>query len=115
MIQRTTPLQRTSLSNRRTRIAAQSDAKKAAAYAYSKKRKTFLRLRPICQRCEKKPSRDVHHVKGRYGSAYLDEHTWLAVCRACHDWIHQHPREAREQGLWAPLTTRELMQERAAR
>jgi hypothetical protein len=41
---------------------------------------------------------DVHHRAGRSGTNYLDESTWLAVCRAEHEFIHQHPSEARRRG-----------------
>jgi hypothetical protein len=44
-------------------------------------------------------SEDVHHKAGRTGTNYLDEETWLATCRRCHDWIHEHPNKAREKGL----------------
>ena len=43
-------------------------------------------------------STDVHHVAGRIGSLLLDETQWIAVCRACHDFIHTHPKDARERG-----------------
>lgn len=46
-------------------------------------------------------SNDIHHVKGRVGSNYLDESTWLAVSRFSHDWIHSNPKRARELGLLA--------------
>ncbi len=101
--------------SRRTRIKSRSDAKRATDYLYTKKRKVFLRLRTMCELCGTRASQDVHHRRGRYGSAFLDEKTWMALCRLCHDWIHQHPKEARELGLFCPLSTRELMQERAAR
>lgn len=41
---------------------------------------------------------DVHH-RFKRGKFYLDESTWMAVCRPCHDWIHAHPSEARTLGL----------------
>ena len=66
---------------------------------YSAKRKTFLETHRLCQVCEARPSCDVHHVQGRLGGAYLNENTWLAVCRRCHDHIHFNPKESREKGL----------------
>tara|TARA_R110002126_G_scaffold79669_10_gene197713 strand:- start:404 stop:820 length:417 start_codon:yes stop_codon:yes gene_type:complete len=39
---------------------------------------------------------DVHHIAGRSGDMLLDETEWLAVCRACHNWIETHPIEATE-------------------
>jgi hypothetical protein len=66
---------------------------------YNARKSAFLKARPKCQRCYKARSKDVHHVHGRLGGAYLNTNTWLAVCRQCHDWIHQHPKEARALGL----------------
>lgn len=42
-------------------------------------------------------STDVHHIAGR-GINYLNEDTWLATCRPCHDRIHREPIWAREKG-----------------
>lgn len=43
---------------------------------------------------------DVHHTKKR-GRYLLDVSTWRAVCRKCHNWIHDNPAKARELGLLA--------------
>ena len=67
--------------------------------AYSTQRKAFLLARPVCEVCKTARSQDVHHMRGRHGTNYLDETTWCAVCRTCHDWIHTHPREAKARGL----------------
>ena len=66
-------------------------------------RKNFLATRPLCEVCTKvkmdrrNQSTDVHHKKGR-GKYYLDEDTWLATCRQCHDEIHKNPIWARKMG-----------------
>lgn len=72
---------------------------------YSKKRVPFLEQHSRCQAsltgiCTHY-STDVHHTKGgsERGISFLDQESWLAVCRACHQWIHEHPRQAREMGL----------------
>jgi len=46
-------------------------------------------------------STEVHHTySGKDRDKYfLDEDTWIPGCRHCHDWVHDHPKEAREQGL----------------
>lgn len=64
---------------------------------YLKQRAAFLAANVYCEcfPCKNR-SRDVHHTRGR-GRYLLDESTWMAVCRAHHDWIHGHPREAREK------------------
>lgn len=43
---------------------------------------------------------DVHEILARSaGGSILDPANVLAVCRACHDWIGDHPREALALGL----------------
>lgn len=44
---------------------------------------------------------DIHHRKGRVGGWLNATETWLAVCREAHNWIHNHPKEARQLGLLA--------------
>lgn len=52
---------------------------------------------PVCQICGKAPSDDAHHVRyGCYG-ADKDDRKQIAVCRACHDWCHEHKRESIEK------------------
>ena len=73
---------------------------------YLKKRAAFLKAHPVCcvmidgHKCKRRAT-DIHHKYGRDGKNYLDENTWLAVCRDDHRWIHEHPKEAREIGLLA--------------
>ena len=75
-----------------------SDRRREEAKVYAAKRKAFLAARPKCQVCWKAKSKDVHHRAGRHSGNYLNESTWLAVCRHDHDWIHAHPKEARANG-----------------
>jgi len=70
---------------------------------YSTQRKIFLGERPMCEAhlpgiCTNH-STDVHHKMGRIGELLLNIIYWLSVCRACHDWIENHPKEAREKGF----------------
>ena len=70
---------------------------------YSAKRKVFLTKHPMCQMnlpgiCTTYAT-DVHHMKGRIGDLLLDEQFWKAGCRACHDYVEKHPKEAKEMGL----------------
>tara|TARA_R100001015_G_C4627696_1_gene187375 strand:- start:741 stop:1142 length:402 start_codon:yes stop_codon:yes gene_type:complete len=68
--------------------------------AYTKLRKSFMEKKPMCEAslpgCNK-ISTDVHHKKGR-GKYHLVVDTWLSVCRSCHTWIEEHPKEAIELG-----------------
>lgn len=71
---------------------------------YAAKRIIFIQEHECCMIhlpgiCTNKTT-DVHHsYSGKDRQQYfLDESTWYATCRACHNWIHQHSKEARELG-----------------
>jgi hypothetical protein len=69
--------------------------------AYTKLRRPFMEANPMCQAalpCCNGNSTDVHHKKGR-NKYYLAVSTWLSVCRQCHTYIEEHPKEARELGF----------------
>lgn len=72
---------------------------------YSERRRLFLlkseNLRcPVMEEIKGRAAftTDVHHMDGREGERLLDESQWLAVSREGHDWIHAHPKQARERG-----------------
>jgi len=44
------------------------------------------------------PAGQVHHRQGRDGDLVDDLDNLLAVCYACHDYIHSHPHESYERG-----------------
>ena len=71
---------------------------------YTKLRRVFLNKHPMCQaalpNCSKQ-STDIHHKKGR-GQYHNDTTTWLSVCRNCHTWIEENPKEAIELGFSMP-------------
>ena len=47
-------------------------------------------------------STDVHEVLTRArGGDILDPMNVKAICRRCHDWIHEHPADALDLGLLA--------------
>lgn len=75
--------------------------------------KRILSERPWCEAClirglPRNRSVDVHEIltRGRsggvFGDDWLDETNVLAVCRPCHMWIDEHPKESLQLGL---LTT----------
>ncbi len=78
---------------------------------YSVRRKAFLETFMVCNagimfEHFKTPNKDctmlatdVHHMKGRLGGNFLDESTWLPVCRSCHNRIHAQGNIARALGL----------------
>lgn len=40
----------------------------------------------------------IHHTKGR-GKYYLEVSTWIPLCLACHKWVEEHPKQAKEMFL----------------
>jgi len=89
---------------RKSTIPPRSQKRTKEERLYSAKRIIFLQENPMCQAhlpgiCTKH-STDVHHTysgKDR-DQFFLDEKTWMAICRACHNWIHANSAEARELG-----------------
>ena len=59
----------------------------------------LLATYPVCVRCWRNPSTDVHELKSRArGGSITDLSNLVCLCRVCHDWVTQHPKEATEQG-----------------
>jgi hypothetical protein len=42
---------------------------------------------------------DTHQTRGKDGLLYFDVRWFLSACRRAHQWIGEHPKEARELGL----------------
>ena len=85
------------------KLPSRSSKRKEQEVIYSKQRKEFLALKPMCEAhlpsvCTK-VSTDVHHMKGRVGDLLLDETHWLSVCRGCHYWIEFRPEAAKALGF----------------
>lgn len=99
-MKRSKPLRR---SNKPIRRVTPRRAKQKAEY--SRKVRVFKRKYPWCVSCITlwlipiRPTNDVHHKMGCEGELLLDQRYWLPVCRACHDWIEDHGRAARELGF----------------
>lgn len=86
-----------------------SKKRSAALKEYAKAKKEFVarfigtRNRTVqCARClgqipYKKIT--IHHTRGRVGSLLCDTRHWALLCMACHNWVGDHPSEAREAGL----------------
>ena len=82
---------------RKTPMKRISDKRRKEGKEYAKKRSLFLTQLPLCEVCMKAKSTDVHHIAGR-GINYLNEETFLATCRQCHEKIHREPIWARKHG-----------------
>ncbi len=60
-------------------------------------RDEYLYQHHVCERCFKKAT-EVHHKSGRWGRLLTKKEFFMAVCRPCHTYIHEHPIESRERG-----------------
>lgn len=93
-----TPLKRTG------RLRSRS---KKTEVKYRERRKLVAELLSTRTRCEAgiqnictTRSVDVHEVKTRgRGGSILDVENLRCVCRPCHTWITEHPKEAHTLGL----------------
>jgi len=70
---------------------------------YSPKRKAFLELKPFCEarlkNCQGRAT-EIHHKAFKHSrELYLNENYWMAVCRSCHNKIHDMGKEAYEKGF----------------
>lgn len=114
-LKRKTPMKRSQKPLKRTPLKRQSQSKSAKekrkSYATAKKEYMHGRAgkKHHCERCEGLigiDRLDLHHKAGRAGSSeneegvmernLINKATFMAVCRSCHDWIHRHPKESRE-------------------
>lgn len=61
--------------------------------------KEMLEENPVCQRCWRAPSTDVHEIKSRArGGSITDKANLACLCRSCHDFITTHPAQAEAEG-----------------
>ena len=53
----------------------------------------------MCERCRYSFATDVHEILTRArGGSITDLNNLAVLCRPCHSWITEHPKEAHEQG-----------------
>lgn len=57
-----------------------------------------MALHPQCERCKTKKATDLHHKAGRVGQWLCRYEYFAALCRQCHDFIHNNPKEGRKNG-----------------
>lgn len=92
----------------RKRVKPQSDRRKREAAERRVLVRRLLAEHPHCEAqvlCRGAASQDVHErlTRARGGSIVDPEQAhMLCVCRACHDWITTHPREAERRRLMLP-------------
>jgi hypothetical protein len=95
---RKTPLRSKTPLKRSGRLRSASPKRQREYNEYAKVKKAYLALHPICEKCKKTKSQDIHHKAGRVGRYLCDYSLFAALCRACHDFCHANGREARKQG-----------------
>ena len=82
-------------------LPAKSKKRGVLDQVYSITRKQYLTMHPYCQArvdgCSANAT-DIHHKAGR-SKHYLNQVTWLPVCRQCHQWIELNPEKAKELGF----------------
>ena len=112
-LKRTTPLKRGPGPQRKTRLSPMSDKRRKVSVARREFVAEVLSHRTRCEagsvirsvdtdhRCFGY-STDVHEVLTRArGGDILDPDNVRAICRRCHDWIHDHPADSLDLGLLA--------------
>lgn len=63
----------------------------------------LLAERPVCERCRKAMSTDVHEPRMRSrGADITDPEQCVALCRPCHRWTHDNPAAATAEGWMVP-------------
>jgi hypothetical protein len=78
------------------RIKKVSDKRKTQEKVYKLLRQQYLNAIPKCERC-KQTATEIHHKNGREGKRLNDQTYFMAVCRTCHNYIHENPLEARKK------------------
>jgi len=82
-------------------ISKKSSKQEKLDALYSVLRETYLKANPFCKAklhgCQINAT-DVHHMAGR-GKFMLDQSTFLAVCRICHNQIEENPVMAKAMGF----------------
>lgn len=59
----------------------------------------MLAENPRCKRCNRNPSQDIHEIKSRArGGSITDPDNCVALCRKCHTYITNNPKQAHEEG-----------------
>lgn len=88
-------------AKKRTTLSPRSPKQKRVEAAYAVLRKSYLDSKPMCEAhlagCGTYAT-EIHHKSGR-GEYMLDQSTYLAVCRNCHQWIELNPTEAKRLGF----------------
>jgi len=94
---RNKPPDRSGSTLKKTRLSHTSKKQKARMGEYRALLEEFWKKpeNQKCRRCGARGPLDPHHTHGRSGDNLFKI---IPVCRPCHDWIHQNPNQARQDG-----------------
>ncbi len=100
---RSTPLKNGQPPQRKTRIKTRSKKQEAIYRLRRPLVERLLEERPVCQRCDRERSIDVHEPAMRSrGADITDPDQCVCLCRRCHDWVHDNPAAATAEGWLIP-------------
>lgn len=93
---------------RKTSLNRVSSKRAEELKEYRKLKGGHIKKRPVCEICETNKAIDIHHrlPLGR-GGKLCDTTIFVAVCRFCHNYIHNNPAWA-EKNNWILRTTNEI-------
>jgi hypothetical protein len=77
------------------RRCSKKHAKELATYRIL--RHAYLSEHPKCHLCSSLAT-DIHHTQRR-GKHLNNVDSWLGLCRQCHSFVHDNPKQARENNL----------------
>lgn len=102
-LRRVTPLRPGRARESRQALPARS-AKTARDYTLRRKLVAdLLDARPVCERCHRARSTDVHELLSRArGGSILDEENLACLCRGCHSWVTTEPALSEAEGWSRP-------------
>lgn len=94
---------------KRKPIAPVSKKMKGELAIYKPIRNQYMKDNPICECCNAAESVDLHHSAGRIGfwnedsrlkglKLLWDKRFFMAVCRSCHNEIHENPEWSYQEG-----------------
>lgn len=84
---------------KRTPLRRVSSKRSKQLKEYLVLRADYLASHRLCEVCKTSKATDIHHRKGRTGTRLNDTQYFIAVCRDCHNQIHDNPKWAYETGL----------------
>jgi 5-methylcytosine-specific restriction endonuclease McrA len=80
---------------RRTPLRRVSKKRAEALKVYRVNKASYLLANPFCQVCETEKAIDIHHKLSLGRGGKLNDTTiFMAVCRSCHNQIHNNPKWA---------------------